>query len=161
MKNLQDLVQQTVDWNIKVGNKTHPAYTTEFERAFDLQASLVLEEIQEVIEASAVSDYSEMLKETCDVLFTLSQLIHLLEKAGYDFEGAYQAVIDNNSKKVFNSFYEACEAKEKLEERDDVEYFVETNVLNGIPFYVILRSDGKVMKGVDFPKVSLEKFIPQ
>lgn len=161
MKNLQDLIQQTLDWNVKVGNKTHPAYTMEFEKAFELQSKLVLEEAQETYDSALVADYLEMLDGACDALFTLAQNIQLLESAGFDFEGAYQAVIDSNMKKVFNSFYEACSAKEKLEERDDVEYFVETNVHNGLPFYVILRQDGKVMKPVDFEKVSLEKFLPQ
>lgn len=160
MKSLQDLVNQTIDWNTKVGNKTHPAHTMEFDRAVELQAKLVLEEAQETFEASEVSDYTELLDGVCDVMFTLSQLINLLEKAGFDFESAYQAVIDNNNKKIFNSFYEACNAKEELEERDDVEYLIETNVLHGLPFYVVLRQDGKVMKPVDFEKVVLEPYLP-
>ena len=161
MKNLQDLANQVIDWNVKVGNKTHPAYTMEFERVAELQSKLVLEEAQETYDNSVISDYKEMLDGACDVFFTVIHYMNILEKAGFDVEGAIQAVIDNNSKKVFNSFYEACEAKEKLETRDDVEYFVETNVLNGIPFYVVLRQDGKVMKPVDFVPVNLEEYVPK
>lgn len=161
MKNLQQLVQQTIDWNIKVGNKTHPAFTMEFEKDASKQAGLVMEEAIETQVASIGSDYLEMLDGACDVLFTLSYYIHLLEEAGFDFEGAYQAVIDNNSTKVFNSYYEACDSKEKLEARDDVEYFVETNVHNGLPFYVVRNQNGKVCKPIDFVPVSLEKYIPK
>lgn len=161
MKNLQQLVQQTIDWNTKVGNKTYPAFTMEFEKAAERQAELVLEEAQETFDNSTISNYKEMLDGACDVLFTLSYYIHLLEEAGFDFEGAYQAIIDNNSTKVFSSFYEACECKEKLEARDDVEYFVDTNMHNGIPFYVIRNQVGKVCKPVDFVPVGLDKFIPK
>lgn len=46
-----------------------------------------------------------------------------------------QQVIDNNSKKVFNSYYEACAAKEGLEFKYwDEEFVVETSIHNGIPF---------------------------
>ena len=161
MKNLQDLINQTIDWNVKVGNKTHPAFTMEFERAAEKQSNFILEEAQETYDNSVVSDYTEMLDGACDVLFTLAYYIKLLEDAGFDFEGAYQAVINNNMKKVYNSFYEACEQKEKLEQISDDEYTIETNVHNGLPFYVIRNSYGKVCKPVDFEKVNLEPFIPK
>jgi phosphoribosyl-ATP pyrophosphohydrolase len=86
----------------------------EFEKAVRLQSKLILEEAQETFDAADVNDYTEILDGCCDVLFTLSQLIELLEQGGFDVEGAYQAVINNNNNKVFNSFYEACEVKERL-----------------------------------------------
>lgn len=161
MKNLQQLVQQTIDWNIKVGNKTHPAFTSEFELLASRQAELVLEEAQETFDSSIVSDYREMLDGACDILFTLSYYVYLLEQAGFDFEGAYQAVIDNNSTKIFNSYYQACDAKTLLEQKSDSEYTVETNMYNGLPFYTIVNQKGKVCKPVDFVAVELEGFIPK
>lgn len=159
--NLQDLINQTIDWNVKVGNKTHPAFTSEFERAAEKQAEFMLEEAQETFDNSVISNYTEMLDGACDVLFTLAYYIKLLEDAGFNFEDAYQAVINNNMKKVYNSFYEACEEKEKLEQLTDEDYTIETNVHNGLPFYVIRNSRGKVCKPVDFVPVNLEYFIPK
>jgi len=160
MKQLQDFYEQTISWNKKCGNKSHPSYTMEFEKAVRLQSKLILEEAQETFDAADVNDYTEILDGCCDVLFTLAQLIELLEQGGFDVEGAYQAVINNNNNKVFNSFYEACEVKEKLELRDDTEYFIETNVVDGLAYYVVVRNDGKVMKPVGFIPVDLSDFVP-
>jgi len=160
LKNLQDFYQQTVDWNKKCGNKSLPAFTMEFDKAFRLQTQLTLDEVSEVVEAIELNDYPEILKETCDVLFTCMYMVDLLEMAGFDFEGAYQKVIDNNNGKVYNSFYEACASKEKLELRDDTEYFIETNVVDGLAYYVVVRNDGKVMKPVGFIPVDLSDFVP-
>lgn len=161
MKNINESVAATVKWGKKVGRKFVPAYTMEFDKDVTCQSKFNLEEAQEIYNASMLSDYVEILDGVCDNLFTLAQLIAMLEAAGFDVDGAYQAVLDNNNTKVFNSFFEACEAKEKLEERDDVEYFIETNYVEGIAYYVVVRSDGKVMKPHNFVPVDLTRFVPK
>lgn len=76
--------------------------------------------------------------------------------------GAMQQVIDNNSKKVFNSYYEACSAKEGLEFKYwDEEFTVETSIRYGLPFYTVRDSNNKIRKAVDFVAVELEGFIPK
>lgn len=161
MKDLQDYYNQIVDWNTKAGVKDHEFGTLDWERAVELQSKLLVEESTETVDAMAVGNMKELLDGAVDTFVILSKLFDMLEKAGFDVEGGIQQIIDNNQNKIFNSFYEACEAKEKLEERDDVEYYIETSVLNNISFYTVRRSDGKIAKPVGFVAVELDKFIPK
>ncbi len=161
MRNINEMIAETVKWGRKVGRKFVPAYTFEFDRDVTVQSKFNLEEANEISDAAVISDYVEILDGVCDNLFTLAQLIGMLEAAGFDVDGAYKAVLDNNNTKVFNTFFEACEAKEKLEDRDDIEYFIETNYVDGLSYYVVVRSDGKVMKPFNFIPVDLTKFVPK
>ncbi len=161
MNNLQDYYNQIIDWNKKAGVKDHEFGTIDWDSAVTLQTALLLEETQETVDAIKYGDMTELLDGAVDVFVILSKLLDMLEKAGFDVEGGIQQIIDNNQNKIFNSFYEACEAKEKLEERDDKEYYIETSVLNNISFYTVRRQDGKIAKPVGFVAVELDKFIPK
>lgn len=161
MNNLQDYYNQIIDWNKKAGVKDHEFGTIDWDSALSLQTALLLEETQETVDAIKYGDMTELLDGAVDVFVILSKLLDMLEKAGFDVEGGIQQIIDNNQNKIFNSFYEACEAKEKLEERDDKEYYIETSVLNNISFYTVRRQDGKIAKPVGFVAVELDKFIPK
>ena len=161
MNNLQDYYNQIIDWNKKAGVKDHEFGTIDWDSAVILQTALLLEETQETVDAIKYGDMTELLDGAVDVFVILSKLLDMLEKAGFDVEGGIQQIIDNNQNKIFNSFYEACEAKEKLEERDDKEYYIETSVLNNLSFYTVRRQDGKIAKPVGFVAVELDKFIPK
>lgn len=161
MNNLQDYYNQIIDWNKKAGVKDHEFGTIDWDSAITLQTALLLEETQETVDAIKYGDMTELLDGAVDVFVILSKLLDMLEKAGFDVEGGIQQIIDNNQNKIFNSFYEACEAKEKLEQRDDKEYFIETSVLNNLSFYTVRRQDGKIAKPVGFVAVELDKFIPK
>lgn len=161
MNNLQDYYNQIIDWNKKAGVKDHEFGTIDWDSAVILQTVLLLEETQETVDAIKYGDMTELLDGAVDVFVILSKLLDMLEKAGFDVEGGIQQIIDNNQNKIFNSFYEACEAKEKLEERDDKEYYIETSVLNNLSFYTVRRQDGKIAKPVGFVAVELDKFIPK
>lgn len=161
MNNLQDYYNQIIDWNKKAGVKDHEFGTIDWDSAVTLQTALLLEETQETVDAIKYGDMTELLDGAVDVFVILSKLLDMLEKAGFDVEGGIQQIIDNNQNKIFNSFYEACEAKEKLEERDDKEYYIETSVLNNLSFYTVRRQDGKIAKPVGFVAVELDKFIPK
>jgi len=161
VNNLQDYYNQIVDWNKKAGVKDHEFGTIDWDSAVTLQTALLLEETQETVDAIKYGDMTELLDGAVDVFVILSKLLDMLEKAGFDVEGGIQQIIDNNQNKIFNSFYEACEAKEKLEERDDEEYYIETSVLNNLSFYTVRRQDGKIAKSVDFVAVELDKFVPK
>lgn len=161
MNNLQDFYNQIIDWNKKAGVKDHEFGTLDWERAVELQSKLLVEEANETISAITHGHMIELLDGAVDTFVILSKLFDMLEKAGFDVEGAIQQIIDNNQKKVFNSFYEACDAKEKLEARDDKEYYVETATLNGLAFYTVRREDGKIAKPVDFVAVELNEFVPK
>lgn len=160
MKNLFDLYQQAVDFNHKAGNKLHEYDTLDFWRALENQSKLMVEESKEGLEASQYNDKLESIDALADEFFVWAWKARILEQSGFDVEGAIQAVIDNNSKKVFNSFYESVEAKEKLEEIYDEEFFIETSVYNGVPFYTIRDQNNKIRKPVDFIPVNLEEFLP-
>lgn len=161
MNNLQDYYNQIIDWNKCAGVKDHEFGTIDWDSAITLQTALLLEETQETVDAIKYGDMTELLDGAVDVFVILSKLLDMLEKAGFDVEGGIQQIIDNNQNKIFNSFYEACEAKEKLEERDDKEYYIETSVLNNLSFYTVRRQDGKIAKPVGFVAVELDKFIPK
>ena len=161
MNNLQDYYNQIIDWNKKAGVKDHEFGTIDWDSAVTLQTALLLEETQETVDAIKYGDMTELLDGAVDVFVILSKLLDMLEKAGFDVEGGIQQIIDNNQNKIFNSFYEACEAKEKLEQRDDKEYYIETSVLNNLSFYTCRRPDGKIAKPVGFVAVELDKFTPK
>lgn len=161
MNNLQDYYNQIIDWNKKAGVKDHEFGTIDWDSAVTLQTALLLEETQETVDAIKYGDMTELLDGAVDVFVILSKLLDMLEKAGFDVEGGIQQIIDNNQNKIFNSFYEACEAKEKLEQRDDKEYYIETSILNNLSFYTVRRQDGKIAKPVGFVAVELDKFIPK
>lgn len=161
MKNLNDFYNQIIDWNTKAAVKDHTFGTFEWNKAVELQSRLLVEEAEETLEGILHGDMRATLDGAVDTFVILSKLFDMLEKAGFDVEGGIQQIIDNNQNKIFNSFYEACEAKEKLEERDDKEYYIETSVLNNLSFYTVRREDGKIAKPVGFVAVELDKFIPK
>ncbi len=160
MKQLAELYTRVIDWNTKAGVQDYKYNTLGWHKAVELQTKLLVEEATEAMEAASYGDMKELLDGTVDSFVILAKLIDMLEKAGFDFVGACNEVMANNDTKVFNSYYEAVEAKEKLEERDDKEYYVETAVHNGVPFYTLRREDGKIIKPVGFVAVELNEFVP-
>ena len=162
MKDLVNLLSQVIDWNYKAGNKVPEYDTFEYWRTIENQSKLMIEESTEGLDAAKVNDPVESIDALCDELFVLAWRIEQHNKAGFDVVGALQQVIDNNSKKVFNSYYEACSAKEGLEVKYwEEEFTVETSVYNGLPFYTVRDSSSKIRKPVDFVAVELEDFIPK
>lgn len=161
MNNLQDYYNQIVDWNKKAGVKDHEFGTIDWDSAVTLQTALLLEETQETVDAIKYGNMTELLDGAVDVFVILSKLLDMLEKAGFDVEGGIQQIIDNNQNKIFKSFYQAYEAKERLEERDDKEYYIETSVLNNLSFYTVRQPSGKIAKPIGFVAVELDKFIPK
>lgn len=160
MKNLYKHYKAILDWNQKCNVRDEIAFSTDWWRAITLQTNLLVEEAEEAKEAAIFGDKVELLDGVVDTFVILSKLMDMLEKAGYDVEGAIEAILANNDKKVYSSFYEAVEAKEKLEEKTDKEYWIDTGTFNGLPFYSVKRMDGKVAKAVDFVPVDLEDYVP-
>lgn len=162
MKDLVNLLEQAISFNYRAGNKVPEYDTFEYWRAVENQSKLMIEESTEGEDAAKVNDPIESIDALCDELFVLAWRIEQHIQAGFDVIGAMQQVIDNNSKKVFNSYYEACTAKEGLEFKYwDEEFTVETSIHNGLPFYTVRDSNNKIRKPVDFVAVELEGFIPK
>lgn len=161
MKSLFDFYLQVKDFNQKVGNKFHEYDTLDYWRAMESQSHLMVEESSEGVEAAKVNDAVESLDALCDEFFVWAWKAAMLEQSGFDIEGAIQAVCDNNATKYFDSYYLAVESKEMLEDKFDEEMFIDTSVVNGVPFYCVKKGNGKVMKPVGFKAVSLEQFVPK
>lgn len=160
MKQLAELYTRVIDWNTKAGVKDYKYNTLDWHKAVELQTKLLVEEATEAMNATTYGDMKELLDGTVDSFVILAKLIDMLNKAGFDFVGACNEVMVNNDSKVFSSYYEAVEEKDKLEERDDQEYTIETSVYDGMPYYSVRRFDGKIMKKVGFVSVSLDEFVP-
>lgn len=160
MKEFVELYKRVIDFNTKAGVKDEEPFTMEWWKAIDLQTKLSVEEAQEAYDAAQREDITEVLDGCIDSLVINFKLAQMLQAAGCDVIAAFEAVCNNNDSKVFSSYYEAVEAKEQLEERDDQEYSIETAICNGMPHYSVRRFDGKIMKKVGFVPVSLDEFVP-
>jgi hypothetical protein len=161
VKALPELYKRVIDFNIKGGIKDELYDSPEWWKQISLQTKLLVEESSEAQEAAVYGDKSELLDGCIDSLVIAFKLADMLDKAGFDVVGAFEAVCNNNDSKIFNSYYEAVEEKEKLEMRDDVEYTIETSIHNGLPFYSIRNYYGKIAKKVDFVPVDLNKYVPE
>lgn len=161
MKDLAKFYKRVVEWNQRAGVKDHTYDTADWWKAVELQTKLLVEESTEAYNASIYGDKTELLDGAIDNLVIAFKFVDMLDKAGYDVLGAFEAVCSNNDMKIFDSFYEACECKEALEKRDDQEYTIETSVENGLPYYTVRRFDMKIAKPVNFVSVDLSTFIPK
>lgn len=161
MKELVDFYSRVVSWNTRAGVKDHTFPTLDWSRAVELQTKLLVEESTEAYDSSKVDDYVGLLDGCIDNLVIAFKFVDMLDKAGFDIRGAFEAILENNDTKLYPSYYEAVEAKEKLEARDDVEYWIDTAVENGVPWYCVKREDGKITKGVDFKSVDISRYVPK
>ena len=161
MKEFSSLYKRVIDFNTMGGIRDEEPFTANWWKQLELQTKLLVEEAQEAYDASVYGDKKELLDGCIDSLVIAFKLADMLEKAGYDVVGGFEAICSNNDSKIFNSFYEAVEQKEILEQRDDVEYWIDTAILDNIPYYTVKRLDGKIMKKADFKAVELDAFIPQ
>lgn len=161
MREFAELYKRVIAFNDKAGVKDEEPFTMAWWKAVELQTKLLVEESTEAYEASKLGDKQELLDGCVDNLVIAFKFAQMLESAGYDVVGAFEAVCSNNDSKVFDSYYQAVEEKEKLELRDDVEYSVETAMYDGLPWYSIRRADGKIVKKVGFVPVSLSEFLPK
>lgn len=160
MKDLYALLEQAISFNYKAGNKIHEYNTLDFWRSVENQSKLMVEESQEGLNAANTNNPVESIDALADELFVLAWRIEQHSRAGFDIEGALQSVIDNNSKKIYNSYHEACSAKESLELKHDQEFFVDTSVYQGLPYYTVRDASNKIRKPVDFVSVELNEYIP-
>lgn len=160
MKEFVELYKRVIEFNEKAGVKDEEPFTMQWWKAIELQTKLSVEEATEGYDAAQREDIIEVLDGCIDSLVINFKLAQMLQAAGCDVIGAFNAICNNNDSKVFSSYYEAVEAKEQLEERDDQEYSIETAICNGLPYYSVRRFDGKIVKKVGFSAVELDKFVP-
>ena len=124
------------------------------------QATILLEEVLETKQAASEGDWVETLDGVCDIKFVASELVTQLESVGIDFNGAFEAVCENNSLKYTTSSELA--SKWLIEQTEKgVQCHIHETEHGGCKFYVVRRNeDNKVMKHNDFPAVDLTSYIP-
>lgn len=124
-----------------------------------LQAKLILEEAQELLDACEEENMTETLDAYCDIQYLNTWLEHLLFSFGCDTKKALNAVCENNTSKITTSYTYALMSKEVLED-SGVECYIDQTVYEGETLYCIKRSeDGKVMKLADHKRPKLEQFV--
>lgn len=124
------------------------------------QATILLEEVLETKEAASEGDWVEILDGVCDVKFVASELVTQLESVGIDFNGAFEAVCENNDLKYTTSSELANKWLIEQTEKG-VQCHIHETEHEGCKFYVVRRNeDNKVMKHNDFMAVDLTSYIP-
>jgi len=140
------------------------------------QIARIDEELQEAYDAVIAGDDLEALDAGCDLDVTVAGFAYLLGVK--DYQGAINAVLDNNDKKLYlaDEIVEASLYKAELEKATGDEYFVHCTIddndldlvddlsvddltnLNAI-YTIHRKSDDKIIKKADHPKVKLEEFL--
>jgi phosphoribosyl-ATP pyrophosphohydrolase len=124
-----------------------------------LQAKLILEEANELVDACEDNDMTEALDAYCDIQYLNTWLEHLLYSFGCDTKKALKEVCENNTSKITTSYTYALMSKEVLEE-NGVPCCIDQTVYEGETLYCVKRQeDGKVLKLADHKRPTLEKFV--
>ena len=128
------------------------------------QMKIVMSEVQEMESGIKEKDNVEILDGAVDSLVTVFGMLNLLSKNGYDVVTAMQRVAYNNLSKFTTSKEIALETAKKLSEsKPKLAFRVEER--DGRPFgsemlYVVLDSNDKVCKPVNFVPVNLQDLVP-
>lgn len=144
------------------GINNQPSMGNEYEvwRQLKLQAKLLLEEVEELVEATEQEDMLETLDAYCDIEYLNTWLEHLLYSFGCETKQAFTEVCRNNSSKITNSITYAQTSKEYLESREEGEFYIDQTTYEGELLYCVKRaSDGKVMKLKSHVRPELEKYV--
>lgn len=117
------------------------------------QASLVFEELSEVIEAIESGNRPEILKEACDLFITASGLLQKLSAQGYDISRALKRVNENNLSKF---------PKELSDKQADYarEEHYKITFSSKHERFVLKDAQGKVRKPLGYTKAHVSDLIP-
>ncbi|MNQ04601.1 Phosphoribosyl-ATP pyrophosphohydrolase [compost metagenome] len=125
-----------------------------------LQAKLILEEAQELVDATTNEDMIETLDAYCDIQYLNTWLEHLLYAFGCNTDKAFAEVCFNNSSKITTSYTYAQTSKEHLEHLYEGQYYIDETVYEGETLYCVKRAeDGKVMKLKSHCKPNLQQYV--
>lgn len=136
----------------------------------DGKKGLLTEEVQELLEALEKGDILEVTDAVVDIQYYVYQMISWLEIAGIDFNGAMNAVCDNNDSKYTTSKELAWQWAEDYRFKGyhydvnivGIESYLDEYACNDeyTTYYCLKDSEGKVKKPIDFIPVDLSSFIP-
>lgn len=157
--NFNKRYKEVVDFNLQAGNVFHPGNTFEFWKAVQNQAKLVVEELNEVVEAIEANDNVELLDGLIDTHVTLAFMTELIFQAGFDVDKAFDLVNKNNSTKIFKSYTAAKETMEAYEDKGIEGMHIEEVVVSGVPYYTVRDANNKIRKPLDFVSVNIENCV--
>lgn len=131
------------------------------------QIPIIEEEIFELKQAVAECDEIETLDAVIDVIFTTSELLHMIEEKGYNVNAALKEVASSNNSKFIN----VDEVKgEKLKSLilDSIQHIKETRGVNCEPalntekgLVMLIDENGKLRKPLTFKEPQLSGFVPK
>lgn len=125
-----------------------------------LQAKLIIEEAQELVQACEEENMVEALDAYCDLEYLNTWLEHLLYSHGCETKKAFSEVCFNNSSKITTSYTYAQSSKEQLEFHGGGSYYIDSTVFEGETLYCVKRTeDGKVMKLKSHERPNLEQYV--
>lgn len=119
----------------------------------------MLEEAKELVAAVEAKDPIETLDAQADLQYVLDGLIFLSQ---HDHDGAMKAVCENNNLKYTDDYQEAVQRMFDIEKRTGDECYLRLSIAEGKEWFAVVRkSDGKIMKQSNLPKVQLAEFIAE
>lgn len=152
--------KEVLKFNYGINNQPSMGDHYEVWKQLKLQAKLILEEAQELVEATEQEDMVETLDAYCDVQYLNTWLEHQLYAFGCNTDKAFGEVCQNNSSKITTSYTYAQTSKEYLEKFQGGEYYIDSTVYEGETLYCVKRSeDGKVMKLKSHSRPNLEQYV--
>ena len=122
----------------------------------------IQEELKETFKAHSEKDDVEILDGAVDILVTAVGLIQLLSRTETDVLGAMQEVARNNLMKFTEVLPKAEETRDYYKSKgEDCEVHTVYTDDKGTIYAVLRKSDGKLMKPINHPRVELSKYLPQ
>jgi hypothetical protein len=143
-KNAGLMYKGVEQFNDLAGNLTNVT-----EQNIDNQLSIIFSEFTETVDAFEAGDKVELLDGVCDLFVTVTGLMQIAEKLGYNVEEAMERVNLNNLSKF----------KTTVLPEDGAKWIVTRNERYGR--YVLKDENGKVRKPADYVSVDLSDLIPK
>jgi len=149
---MQECVKGVYDFNNMCNNFDSVDY-----KKLLAQARVVKEEGEELFTAFLAHEgNAQVLKETVDVLVTITGMVGMLESIGYDVVGAWKVVNENNMTKACD-LVTAQYSKHFFEETTPVEIEYNTQ----FDKYLLRDALGKIRKPYNYQKVDVSMFCPK
>lgn len=122
----------------------------------------IQEELKETFKAHSEKDDVEILDGAVDILVTAVGLVQLLSRTGTDVGGAMEEVARNNLMKFTDVLSEAEETRDYYKSKgEDCDVHTVYTDDDGSIYGVLRKSDDKLLKPVNHPRVELSKYLPQ
>lgn len=151
--------ESVVNWNLRCGNTPKVLYSHEYWESLKSQSLCMLEEAKELVAAVEAKDPVETLDAQADLQYVLDGLVFLSQ---HDHDGAMEAVCQNNNLKYTDNYQEAVQRMFDIEKRTGDECYLRPSMVEGKEWFAVVRkSDGKIMKQSNLPKVQLAEFIAE